>query len=480
MQASSSLMRSIGLASIVACGIATAWFTAAAFVIGATEQSAYTHGDFEQLYVRLDGEPVILKQTGLRGTSQQMLSLDRKPTAGDSYQVLHLSYINPPHSADYMVPRDWTMRLAAVNDGGSPATYWYLVHDGRPNGLAYGVGYHSATKQVVGYFGREGFSDRPPPRESQFQIAGDTGLAYATPDRVYYEPYWSVQPQMYVLANDKLWSIDTRKRTVKSLADCPDATAIGWAWRTSAALPDPAQRPGNQTAAWAPRSLVVRTPDTSLLIDQETDKVARYPLPSILKNATVAVIQLADERLLTIGYDRALSNEYTIVWIDPAGRIDDERRVAIATPGHATSERMATLFMALAGPTPPAQLLMLGSIVTQRHVIDGVPASPTAALGHALGLVWPALAVVLAISVAVAIATYRRQRRYALSGAFAWAAFVFIFGLPGWLAYRFHRVWPPLEDCPACSQPSPRDREACIECGADFPQPPLKGVEVFA
>ena len=479
MQASSSLMRSIGLAAVVALGIAAAWFTVAAFIIGATEQSAYSRGDYEQLYVRLDGEPVILKQTGLRSTSQQMLSLDRKPTAGDVYQILHPAYVGIPQSTSYVVPNDWTIRLSAVNDGGSPATYWYLVHDGRPNGLAYGIGYHSATKRSVGFFGREGFSERLPPRESWFQVMGDTGLAYATPDRTYYEPYWSAQPALYLLANGKLWCIDTRKRSVQSLTDCPDATAIGWAWRTNATLPDPADRPGNQTSAWTRRSLLVRTPEAGLLIDPDTGEVARYALPRSLSSAMLAACQLADKRLLAIGHDPSKGAERQIVWIDPEGTIDDERRIALASPSQVNSERMATMIMAIAGPTPPAQLLMLGSIVMQPYTI-GAPLEPAAALVHALALVWPSLAFVLVISAVVAVAAYRRQRRFAFPGAVAWAVFAFIFGLPGWLAYRFHRVWPPLEECPACNQASPRDREACIECGADFPQPPLKGIEVFA
>ena len=41
---------------------------------------------------------------------------------------------------------DWGYRIAAANDGGTPAIYWYLVHDGQLNGRAYGVGYHSKTK----------------------------------------------------------------------------------------------------------------------------------------------------------------------------------------------------------------------------------------------------------------------------------------------------------------------------------------------
>jgi hypothetical protein len=52
--------------------------------------------------------------------------------------------------------------------------------------------------------------------------------------------------------------------------------------------------------------------------------------------------------------------------------------------------------------------------------------------------------------------------------------------VPGYLAYRFHRTWPVLEDCPRCGEQSPRDRDRCSDCGATFPPPELKGLEIFA
>src|SRR3954469_23817992 len=107
-----------------------------------------------------------------------------------------------------------------------------MLHDGRTNGRVYGVGYHSVTKRIVGYFTRQGFSEGLPSSEAWFQVAGDSGLAYATPDRMYYEPYWQSQPAMYLLANQKLWKIDARQRSVQPFMDCADAEAISWAWQT--------------------------------------------------------------------------------------------------------------------------------------------------------------------------------------------------------------------------------------------------------
>lgn len=54
------------------------------------------------------------------------------------------------------------------------------------------------------------------------------------------------------------------------------------------------------------------------------------------------------------------------------------------------------------------------------------------------------------------------------------------FGPAVLLGYPAHRGWAARLDCPACGRPTPRDRDACIECGASFPQPAPKGIEVFA
>jgi hypothetical protein len=93
---------------------------------------------------------------------------------------------------------------------------------------------------------------------------------------------------------------------------------------------------------------------------------------------------------------------------------------------------------------------------------------------------WVVLALLGVVSATLAALAYRRQTRFALPGAGAWASFVFLLGPPGWLAYRWHRHWPVLEACGECHRPAPRDRESCAACGRVFAPPPLTGTEVFA
>jgi hypothetical protein len=479
MSAAFSSARSLLLAAIVALGITAAWFTVVVWIFSLAEQSRVRQGNYEQLYVRVDGVPVIVRQ-GANGSQQQVLSLDREPTTGDTYQLLYPSYVAARSDQPSVVSsRQWTNRLAALSDGGAPPTYWYLVHDGRVNGRTYGIGYNSASKRAVGYFSRTGFSERLPARETWFEVQGDTGLAYATPERTYYEPSFFTQPSLYLLADNKLWQINTRTRKVKSLVDCPDAEAIGWAWRTGDSLPEAVGPIARQSQAEAPRSLIVRTPDAALVVEPDSGKIDRYSLPKRLRQASLAAFQLTDRRLLLIEQPLSTTEGQSVAWIDPAAKASREKRVTIDGPQVTTDEPTVAAVTAVAAPALVWQLLMLGVLALQKWSM-GQADSPAAAVSYALTIGWPALLFDFALSAAGAAAAYRRQRRFGLPGAIAWAIFAFVFGAAGWIAYRWHRAWPPLEECPACDQPAPRDRAACTECGAAFPPPELKGIEVFA
>ena len=82
----------------------------------------------------------------------------------------------------------------------------------------------------------------------------------------------------------------------------------------------------------------------------------------------------------------------------------------------------------------------------------------------------PELALAI-ISAGLAWLCYRRQRRMALPWTWVWVGFVFIFGVPGFLAYLFHRRWPVLDNCHVCGHAVPHDREKCSSCGSEFPTP---------
>jgi hypothetical protein len=169
-----------------------------------------------------------------------------------------------------------------------------------------------------------------------------------------------------------------------------------------------------------------------------------------------------------------------LVWLAPDGTVVRERNVELAQLASGSSENAAVAWGAALAAPSLLEFTVLGLFVPLENLERGAAETFGSGLLSFLSEAWPAILIVAVIGAVVAAATLRRQRRYGLPHAGMWAVFVFVFGIPGWLAYRFHRTWPVLEECPACHQAAPRDRPECLDCGARFPPPPLKGIEVFA
>jgi hypothetical protein len=188
---------------------------------------------------------------------------------------------------------------------------------------------------------------------------------------------------------------------------------------------------------------------------------------------------LANQQLLLISMSQQGGSERHVTWIDPAGKVTREKGVTLQLPSTESSEAAVATASAVAAPALGWQAATL-VLLAQNAIIMGKADSIPAGLAHSLSLLGPGILVVLAISSVCAWSAYRRQRQFGLPGGVSWAVFVFIFGIAGWLAHRWHRPWPVIEDCPHCRQPAPRDREECTECGTEYLPPARKGTEVFA
>ena len=141
--------------------------------------------------------------------------------------------------------------------------------------------------------------------------------------------------------------------------------------------------------------------------------------------------------------------------------------------------RRGQLALAIPAPVDTRRLLATVAVPLADWAI-GLEPNYSAALARCLAAWWPALLVVTLLAAVLAWYCCRRHRRYYQPASGVWFVFVLLTGLPGLVAYLFHRRWPVLEKCPACGQAVPHDREACANCGAAFPPPEPKGCEVFA
>jgi len=473
-----SLLRSLALAAVVACGVAIAWAMLVVWCVSLGEQTAASRNAVEQLYVRLDGVPVIVRYSQGSYTSQQTLTLDGQATRGTQGDLLYPQYT---YSAAWMNDSRNMVRLASISDGGSPANYWYLYHDGQPNGRAYGVGYGSLSKRIVGYFGRSGFSPDIPPRDDWFAVASPNGLSANTTGATNSEPAHMQGENMHLLADGQLWSIDVRKQTVEPLVPTSGFT-VGWAWPTLEDLPpeNDEKRMYASGMLQFQRKVVVRSSDNLLLVDPRSGDSKPVPLPRGMRNGSLAIYELTTGGYLLLSNPMWPDEPHHVAWLDAQGAVEKERDVTLSRNVSMVSSPAAVAWTsAIAAPLPLGNWLTIGALAASvRRTSE--EQNYAASLADTIAQTWPALLAVLGIGVVSAIAAYRRQRAYGLGNAWAWAVFAFILGVPGYIAYRFHRTWPVLAACPSCGELSPRNREACTECGAAFPPPALKGLEVYA
>jgi hypothetical protein len=160
------------------------------------------------------------------------------------------------------------------------------------------------------------------------------------------------------------------------------------------------------------------------------------------------------------------------------GAIQDQFDLDLQIGSSVPSKQTQAIELALCVPAPA--ILFVGDLLIMLG-IDETESDPPV-LSALLKNSGPSLIAVLALALILAEMARRRSRAFGLSHReqFAWAVFVFFFGVPAYVGFLLHRRWPIRQLCPNCRALAPRDRVVCAECGTRFPDPALKGIEIFA
>jgi hypothetical protein len=445
---------------------------------------------YESIALSVDGEPLIQRYER-RGNvnafqAEQILTLSGEPANVSADAVFDEGYLE---GADRYVPASplpWWQRLVSFNDGGTPPVYWYLIHDGRIPGRAYGIGFHSKAKTVVGYFARKGFLQSPPPRDEWFHVDSQL-MGQTTAPNTMSEPQFNMAEPVFLLADGKLWKIDVARRRLRALADCPAAYTLSTTWQ----IP-PKSETTDKSAATADESddqpklpentdrIAVRQPEELIVFDKRTNKELRFRLPNKVRDMAFSAWALADGTLVLLTpADEEKKILPELWWVDSAGKVLKQQTVRLAEAEPYRLPIPEVWRENIRAPVPLNKALLF-ALMTHVEAQRATPPSYAVGFGKVFKRAWLAALVLFAACAIPAYAAYRRQKRFGLPYAGVWAAFTYLLGIPGWIAYRFHRRWPVMEECPNCRQVSPRDRETCLDCGAVFPPPPLKGIEVFA
>jgi len=446
-----------------------------------------------QFVVTSEGTPLMMTYTDYSYPNYETLDGQRLD-ARQAERMLRLegaSLQGPPPPAGLFFDLPWERRIVLFADPGPPRILWYFVHDGRLEGRGYFTTFDAKTRKRLGCLGTQGFREAEPPAEERFALDGrqmKNSAAFDLLGITYYR-YPMMQHYSrgdggfspwiaYMISADRLLEVDFRERSVATVLEAEGIWSVN-------RLQQAAPLPPDGEKSYIPRlksSLAVRAGDRVLVIDPSGGKQRAYTLPEAIGRESIQFFERSDGTALAItGRFTGRAREQSLFQFDRAGRlIGKPRHIVTFVVGPLSRPEGEAWTFAAAIPAPLLAPLTVTAGYASEYMLSGQEPNYPRALVRALGQAWLPLLAVFVVGGVTARLCYRRQRRFALPWTAAWVTLVFLGGVPGLIGYLVHRRWPLLETCGACGDLVPRDRGQCARCGADFPPPAPKGIEVFA
>jgi hypothetical protein len=483
-----SLLRQLAWGATLATGFGTLWFVLAAW-LGTSIQQAWQGANrsvFERLQVRSDG--TLLIESNPQDNLSQVTYRDLKGVvqdAPDRKDLLPAVYLFGAREAPgFFSPRPgWAERLSVFVDEREPTVNWFFVHDGKPDGAGYFVGYERTSNRRVGFIGMSGFRKDPVPAADWIPVRGEP--TSSAPVSMYSGRAWVLRPAegdvpphlVYLPSGSQLRQADLAARRVTTVYEMPEPIE-------SVGIPTLAYWSTGHSTTEQP--ILVRTTRQIHELDQQhhVKKVLSIPAEVDRRNLVEWYAIESGQAIAVVGPLRSTGqrddvSRQLVYRIKGDGAIEDQFALDLQTGSSAPDGAIQAFQLVLVLPVP-AILFAIGLFLV---VANDPPKSYPAAVTALLKDAWPGfLIAVAALSIVLAILVWRRSRAFGLSRReqIAWSIFVLLFGLPVYVGFRLIRRWPIRQPCPNCHALAPRDRVACAECGMRFPDPALKGIEIFA
>lgn len=248
----------------------------------------------------------------------------------------------------------------------------------------------------------------------------------------------------------KLIGIDLAKKTVRTITDI-DPVSDAWAtFRLS------------EEAGWR---FVVRNSTSFRIFSDRGERLAEFPVPASVFG-TPPLYTLDDGTFIVTRYEGRTAEQLpggnsrgerqlVASWLDETGkttRTQKFQEVFTSKEFEPSSFVVATIdnFIekAAAGLALPEPAVLCGGtffIIPWITSSRRPPGSRNDVAKEIVGQMPYAIPVAVIAGILSAIACWRRQVRYQADWTKTWVVFVFLFGLPAWIAWRVHRRWPPLD-----------------------------------
>ena len=507
------LWQQLAIVVLLATGVASLWSLLAGWGISAYESGSRVYHVSESIMVDTAGEAFVHTRDIPRyAVESSHRTLDGKPIEKpdtDRPFWIQAAYLPIPEQDRFTTPAHWSNRVQQVAmTRGSEATLWYLVHNGeQQTGKAYLVGYDALSKTnfVRGYIGLQGFSKELPPVDQWFSFDGRIAFTQ-TPDSGAETPF-----RLQIAASEGLFEINLSNQSIItrdaqaaycSVAGCRMPLRV-----LSQDLMPKEVDPKNVDVDSLQGAGTNQQPDEYYeklfiysIAGRQEEKVLAFPtledsrfivpagpfeftIPAKLRLKNMNVYFVSPE-IAVLDVPRSLMPGHTsdLYWINPAGEMQRTETVQLNWKLGQDQNHTDAYFPALAIPSPLAMgVLFLGIAPLQPNFqhVDWADVGYLKRVGILFAEAWPPMLVLLFVSAALTWLALRWHRQYARPHTGAWAALIFLLGVPGFIAYWAYHRRPALEPCPECNKKVPRNRDACAECQQPFAEPKLLGTEVF-
>lgn len=341
-----------------------------------------------------------------------------------------------------------------VRDPKNGAIHWeWEVDPAVASGSLLIARYNSSGKRLS-YVSPDGFSTSPPKNRRGFESPEDTRD--------------SAEIVAFRSAGN-LVAIDLSKKTVATIAEI-DPGETEWVMFQQ-----------NDETGWR---FATRDASTLNVYSANGEPLVEYPLPAEMRGrpefyttrmGTFIVILYQGRRLELLPDGGSMDRSSLVAkWIDANG--NETRQLEFENeysrlPSKSNSAVVDSIdwFIERIGPglVVPAPGVVCGAFFIFVPLVRSYQFSPLSSydlIQEVLQEVPYAIPVSALIGLFCAIACWRRQVRYQAEWTKTWTVFVFLFGLPAWIAWRVHRRWPPLE--------------LATVADADFVGPELNGLEI--
>jgi hypothetical protein len=372
------------------------------------------------------------------------------------------SYYDVPHSVGAVTApdNDWQGVYFVIADAAMSRGYFEL--------------FDTSSRERLGYLGTGGFRETPPPAEEQFEAEPrDQSYVFRTSAILWHrdleqlrsqinqqgvqtpvdrvsdsEPGFPFHPgQCIVLTGGRPLLVDIRERSTTPICPETDVSSIGLI------CPAGVGADGRHTLL-----IAARTADTLLLLHPHSGARTEYPLPADLSGRDLTVHVLPEGGLVLqqyaspdtpTGLASGTSYGVNVWWLSRQGEVSRQAHYQLSLSGGQSVSETASmnLIQLIAGAPLVAAVVDLAFIPAVGPWGD--EPSYWEALPGMLRLAWPGVLLVLMCGAGLAWWTDRQRTQARLPRCWGWIAFVFLFGLPGYLGYRLHRQWPVRKLAPA-------------------------------